>query len=320
MADLITPMAIRVAATLHVADHIAAGRSTAVEIAAATGTDPDTLDRVLRHLAHAGVVRRDDSGRYALTALGDTLREDDPSELGARFDVEGPLGRADLSFVQLLHSVRTGEAAFPEQFGRSFWDDLSADEARSASYAELMGTDVATWALEIVPAYDWGSLGHIVDVGGGKGTLLIALLRAFPELRGTVLDLPGPAGTARAALAEAGLSERADAIAGSFFDPLPAGAGGYLLSAIVHNWNDDGARAILRRCAEAAGAAGKVFTVEKTGAGGESPSTSMDLRVLAYLGGRERGVSELTTLAESSGLRTAAVHLQGDLSIIELTA
>src|SRR5437870_1556966 len=108
MADLITPMAIRVAATLHVADHIAAGRRTAAEIAAATRADADTLDRVLRHLATAGLVQRDDSGCYSLTAVGETLRHDDPSELRVRLDIEGALGRADLSFVQLLHSVRSG--------------------------------------------------------------------------------------------------------------------------------------------------------------------------------------------------------------------
>jgi hypothetical protein len=107
-------------------------------------------------------------------------------------------------------------------------------------------------------------------------------------------------------------------VAGSFFEPLPAGAGGYVLSAILHDWDDAGARAILRRCADAAGATGAVLVVEKIGAGGESLRTEMDLRMLAYFGGRERGVAELTELAAACGLRLAAVHPAGELAIVEL--
>src|SRR5439155_21260948 len=110
-----------------------------------------------------------------------------------RLDLEGAVGRADLSFLQLLHAVRTGEPAYPAQFGRSFWEDLASDARLSSSFDELMGCDVAAEAPAIVAAYDWGSLGHVVDVGGGNGSLLIALLAAHPALRGTVVDLPGAA-------------------------------------------------------------------------------------------------------------------------------
>jgi len=320
MAGLATPMAVRVAATLRIADHIARGLRTPSELAEASNADADALDRVLRHLTTAGLLSRDESGRYALTARGDALRDDDPAGIRAMLDIEGAVGRADLSFVHLLHSVRTGEPAFPVQFGRPFWDDLSADPTLSASFDAHMGADVATWAEAIVPAYDWGSLGHVIDVGGGNGTLLIALLAEYPTLRGTVLDLPDTAATARKALTAAGLADRSDVVPGSFFDPLPPGAGGYLLSAILHDWGDDAARAILRRCAEAAGSDGAVFVVETIGADGESVRTGMDLRMLAYLGGRERGVAELASLAADSGLRVAAVLPADSLTIVELSA
>lgn len=320
MADLATPMAVRVAATLRIADHIARGLRTAPELAEAVNADADALDRVLRHLTTAGVLSRDGSGRYALTAGGDALRDDHPDRMRARLDLEGAVGRADLSFVQLLHTVRTGEPAFRAQFDRSFWEDLSSDATLSASFNALMGSDVAAEAPAIVSAYDWGSLGHVVDVGGGNGSLLIALLTEHTALRGTVVDLPGAVDPAGKALKAAGFADRTDVVAGSFFDPLPPGAGGYLLSAIIHNWDDEAARAILRRCAEAAGADGTVFVVERIGADGESPSTERDLRMLAYFGGRERGLGELTALAADSGLRVAAVHAAGANSIIELTA
>ena len=318
MADLATPMALRVAATLRIADHLSRGRRTAPELAEAVHADADALDRVLPHLVAKGLLTRDGSGRYALTARGDPLRDDHPDGTRAMLDMGSAIGRADLSFVQLLHSVRTGAPAFPAHFGRPFWDDLAADPARRASFDTQMGADVTAWAPAILAAYDWGSLRHVVDVGGGNGSLLIALLREHPALRGTVLDLPETVEAARSALTAAGLAERADVVAGSFFDPLPPGAGGYLLSAILHNWDDEAARAILRRCAEAAGARGRVFVVEKIGADGESVSTEMDLRGLAYFGGRERGVAELTALAAACGLRVAAVHPAGTLTIVEL--
>jgi len=318
MADLATPMAVRVAATLRIADHITRGLLTAPELAKAANADADTLERVLRHLAQAGLLNRDESGRYSLTARGEALRDDHPARTRAMLDIETAIGRADLSFVQLLHTVRTGEPAFPSQFGRSFWDDLSADPVRSASYDAQMGSDVAADAPDIVSAYDWGSLGHVVDVGGGNGALLIAMLRKHSALRGTVFDLPDTAEAALKALAAAGLAGRSDVVRGSFFDPLPPGAGGYVLSAILHDWDDKAARAILRRCAEAAGTTAPVIVVEKIGADGESLRTEMDLRMLVYFGGRERGVAALSILAASSGLRVAAVHPAGNLAVVEL--
>jgi hypothetical protein len=318
LGDLITPMAVRVAATLRVADHITAGKRTAAEMAAASDVDADGLDRVLRHLVSAGVLTRGDDGTYGLTATGEELRDDHPDGERKRLDVTEAVGRADLSIVHLLHCVRTGEPAHPLQFGSPFWDDLSEHPALATSFARQMAVDVSEDALQIVPAYDWGSLSRVVDVGGGSGALVVALLAAFPDLRGTVVDLPGPAAEARAALAAAGLSGRGDAVGGSFFDPLPAGADGYLLSAIVHDWPDDPARAILRRCAEAAGSEGRVFVIEKIGGDGETIRTGMDLRVLAYMAGKERGVAELTELAAQAGLELAAVHPARTLSIVEL--
>jgi len=320
LADLVTPMALRVAATLRIADRIAQGTNTAPALAAAAGADADAFERLLRHLVTAGVLSHGDAREYGVTPLGEALRDDHPSGLRERLDIEGAVGHADLAFACLSHSIRTGESAFPLQFGRSFWDDLAANPARSASFDAQMGVDAAAWARDVVGAYDWGALGRLVDVGGGNGAMLIALLQAHPALRGTVFDLPATATTARAALAAAGLQARGDAVGGSFFEPLPAGADGYLLSAILHDWPDAAALAILRRCAEAAGAAGKVFVLEKIGADGKSLQTAMDLRMLAFFGGKERGVAELAALGAEAGLKLAAVHPAGPLAIVEFRA
>ncbi|MGH3468248.1 MAG: methyltransferase [Thermocrispum sp.] len=321
LADLITPMAVRVAATLRVADHITAGRRTAREIAAAADAHPDALERVMRHLVTVGVLTGDGRGGFGLTELGEQLTDDHPAGMRQWIDLTGAVGRADECLVDLLHTVRTGEPAFPHRFGASFWDDLAADPARSAGFDALMGHHTASDSGGVADAYDWGSLGSVVDVGGGNGALLCSLLARHAALRGTVLDLPAPAAAARKALRDNGFADRADALEGSFFDAVPSGAGGYLLSFVIHDWNDDDARAILRRCAQAIGddgAAGAVFLIEGIGDDGDSPSTEMDLRMLAYANGKERTLGEYAALAGDVGLAVARVHPAGDASVIEL--
>jgi hypothetical protein len=231
----------------------------------------------------AGVLSQTTTGTYALTPLGEQLRDDYPEGVRAWIDLEGAVGHADLCFVQLLHTIRTGEPAFPLQFGRSFWDDLSADPARAASFDDLMGGRLVADAPELAAAYPWGALGHLVDVGGGNATLLIAILRAHDDLRGTVIDLAGPVGRAQEAIASAGLGDRATAQVGSFFDPLPAGAGGYLLSGVLHDWDDEDALRILTRCAEAAPETGKILVLEEVigDAGSGIQHTEGDLRMLS---------------------------------------
>jgi O-methyltransferase domain len=330
MADLVTPMALRVAATLRLADHIARGARTPTALAGVTGTDPGALRQLLGHLVTVGILERSDDGDdegdddgedgFRLTARGEVLREADPAQLRSLLDIGGGLGRADLCFVELLHAVRTGTAAYRQHFGAGFWDDLDTDPARTASYDAQMGTDVAAWAPFVVGALDWTRFGHVVDVGGGNGTLLAALLAATPGMRGTVVERPATAEAARETLDGRGLGDRSNVIAGDFFDTLPAGADAYVLCAVLHDWDDTSAAMILRRCAGAVGGSGRVLVVEKTGADGESPRTDMDLRVLAYFGARERGVADLTALARAAGLAAVATHRGGDLTVLELAA
>ena len=319
VADLVTPMTVRVAATLRLADHIAAGRNTAAALAEAVHADQDALGRVLAHLVTAGVLTRSEH-TFGLAELGEHLRDDHPDGMRPWLDIEGAVGRGDLCFVQLLHTVRTGEAAFPRQFGRSYWDDLAADADLAASFDALMGDRLAADAPVVATAYPWGALGHVVDVGGGSGTLLIAILRAHTGLRGMVIDLAGPVGRAEEAIAAAGLADRASARVVDIFDELPGGAGGYVLSGVLHDWPDEDAVRILRRCADAAAPRGKVLVIEDNiGVGNGGVSTSGDLRMLAYVRGRDRTVDQLGELAAAVGLQLGSVTPAGGRSIIELT-
>ncbi|WP_426512665.1 methyltransferase [Dactylosporangium sp. McL0621] len=313
-ADLLTPMAIRVAATLRLADHIAAGRTTADALADRVGADPEALARLLGHLATAGVVTRAETG-YALTGLGEQLRDDHPGGQRPWLDLEGSVGRADLCFADLLHTVRTGEPVFPRRFGRPFWEDLVADPARQAQFDGLMRSRLTTAGPDVAAAYPWAALGHVVDVGGGDGSLLIAILAAHPGLRGTVVDLPGAVDRAERAIAAAGLADRAGVVAGSFFDELPPGAGGYVLSGVLHDWPDEDAERILQRCADAAGDTGTVLVCDHIG---DTFDTEGDLRMLCYFNGRERTLEHLRTVAARAGLATVDVTPAGSRSLMAL--
>ena len=314
-ADLVTPMAIRVAATLRLADSIAAGTTTVDALAAAVQAAPGALVRLMAHLVAAGVLVRTGADGFGLAPLGEALRDDDPAGMRAWLDLEGAVGRADLCFVELLHTVRTGEPAFPRRFGRPYWEDLSGDAALAASFDALMGSRLAADAPVVAAAYPWADLGTVVDVGGGDGTLLLAILREHAGLRGSVVDLAGPVTRAQEAIAAAGLGDRAGAEVGSFFDPLPGGAGGYVLSGVLHDWDDEPARRILQRCADAAGRTGRVLVVDHVEG---PPDTEGDLRMLAYVNGRERTLDGLAALASTAGLQLGSRTPAGTRTIVEL--
>jgi hypothetical protein len=297
-ADLFTPMALRVAATLRLADHVADGAGTVAELARRCGASEDALGRVVDHLVAAGAFARDDGGGVSLGELGEELRA-----AGPWLDIEGAVGRGDLSALRLLESVRTGEPAYALLYGRGFWEDMAAEPELGRSYDALMGSRVEL--PEVVAGYDWSGLEHVVDVGGGNGALLAALLAAHPGLRGALVELPGAAEAARPVLAPFG--DRGSILAGSTFEPLPAGADAYVVSAVLHAFDDERALAILRRCAEAARPGGRVLVIEQLledGAG----STEMNLRMLAFTGGRERTLGELERLAAGAGLQVGGVH------------
>lgn len=306
LSDLVSPMAVRVAATLRVPDLVAGGATTTSMLAERTGTDPDSLGRLLRHLVAIEVL--DQRGEhYALTPLSEAMREDRPESTGPlALDIRSAVGRIQLAAVGLLDCIRTGHPSYQLVHGRGFWDDLAADPALGAGFDAYMGgRETGGFAT----AYDWSAVGHVVDVGGGSGARLIALLRAHPWLRGTLVELPGPAARAAARLADAGLDERVTVLARSFFDALPAGADVYVLSRILHNWADPEAAAILRRCAEAARPSGRVLVLEDVLDHAEDVPeiTAFDLFMLIAHRGRERTLDEFRALGGAVGLSLRSV-------------
>lgn len=311
MSGLITPMALRVAVTLGLPDRLRDTPATAPELAPELEVDPLALDLLLAHLTTLGVAERTASG-YRTTDFGALLGAGARNGLNNLLHHDSAAGRADLAFVDLVHSVRTGEPAYPVRYGQDFWSDLAARPHLRAAFDRQMNDRMRAWIPQVVSNFDWSRFGTLVDVGGGHGSLLAAILAANPGMRGHLVDLEDSAAGACELFREHGLAERTEVTGGSFFDPLPSGGDAYLLFDILHDWDDEQAHRILARCAEAGD---RVLVVESLG-----ESTEFDLVMLVHFGGRDRGLHDFERLASAHGLKLESVtRLTGGRSLLEFT-
>ncbi|WP_078878758.1 methyltransferase [Streptomyces sp. NBRC 110035] len=311
LGNLVTPMAVRVAATLRLVDHLRDGATTVALLAARTGTHAPTLARLVRHLVVTGVLEGDgEDGTLRPTRLGLLLADDHPAQQRAWLDLHGAIAHADLAFAGLLDAVRTGRPAYQGRYGRPFWEDLSAKQELADSFDALMSCDEDLAYDAPAASLDWTATRHVLDVGGGNGALLAAVARTAPEVRGTLVELPGPAAQARRRFAEAGLDDRFAVVDGSFFDPLPAIADTVVLSFVLLNWSDEDALVVLRRCVEALEPGGRLVVLDRADRAGDGSdrffSTLLDLRMLVFMGGRVRTRDEVIRLAADAGLVLAA--------------
>jgi SAM-dependent methyltransferase len=312
LSDLSTPWCVHVVATLRIADHIAAGNAEIGPLAAAAGADRDSLYRVLRHLVSKGLFVEPAPGRFALNEAARGLL-DEPLRLG--LDLDGFGDRMAHAWGTLLSAVRSGKPAYHEAFGRGFWEDLDAHPDIAAAFDALMGTvghGVPDWDVLVDPA-DWESVRTVVDVGGGTGAMLAEILRARPEVRGTLVDLPRTVARSGEVFQAAGVADRVETVGQSFFDPLPGGRDLYVLKNVLSDWPDREATAILKRCAEAARPSGRVVVFTGAGPGEE---VSPELLMMVLVGGRARTLDELREMAQQAGLEVKAVGRQASGRVI----
>lgn len=314
MSGLVTPMALRVAVTLGLPDRLSDSPATAADLAPELEVDPLALDLLLAHLKTLGVIERTDAG-YRTTDFGALLCVNADNNLNNLLNQHSAAGRADLAFVDLIHSVRTGEAAYPVRYGQDFWTDLTEQRRLRDAFDVQMTERMRDQVPQVVRNFDWSRFGTLVDVGGGHGSLLAAILEANPAMRGHLVDLEDTAAGARAVLALYELGDRAEVTGGSFFDPLPAGADAYLLFDILHDWDDENAHRILARCAEAMPAGGRLLVVESLGG-----SSEFDLVMLVHFGGRDRGLHDFERLASRHGLTlVSTTQVTGGRTLLEFT-
>lgn len=299
LAGLATPMALRVAVTLGLPNRLRGNGATVDQLATELNLSPVALHLLLNHLATLEIIEQASTG-YRTTDYGAALCTEADNGLTNLLHLDTAGGRAELAFVELLHSITTGNAAYPRRYGQDFWADLAEHPHLRESFDQQMTHRFREQIPQIIAGYDWARFATIVDVGGGHGTLLAAILAANPGIRGHLVDLEPTATEASRTFSAHRVEDRAQVTTGSFFDPLPEGADAYLLCDILHDWDDEHAHRILGRCVEAVDPTGHVLVIEPVG--GRWASTEFDLAMLVIFGGRERRVDEFRTLASAHGL------------------
>jgi hypothetical protein len=310
--------AIYVAAKLGVADLLKDGARTCDELSRSTQTPPRALYRLLRALASIGVFVENDGGRFALTPLAETLRSDEPDSLrplllliGDEFHW-GP-------WSHLLYSVTTGECAFEHIHDQRFFEYLAENREAGDNFAAWMTRATEIQIPAILAAHDFAGARTVVDVGGGQGRLLGAILQAHPRLSGILFDRPEVVD--QSVIEGAGFADRCALARGSFFDAVPRGGDLYLLKTVLHDWGDELALKILRNCRDAMTGDARLLVMEMVVPVGNEPQPSkfMDLNMLILNhGGMERTAEEFRALFLAADLEmTEIIATRSPLSLIE---
>jgi DNA-binding transcriptional ArsR family regulator len=292
----VTARAVTAAADLGLPDALAGGPLTVSALAAATGTEPDALARLLRLLVAAGLLRRR-GDRYALTRLGRGLRSDAPGSAAGWARYLAAEWHWDL-WGRLEHSVRTGETAQVAHHGEPFFSWFASRPEEGAVFDAAMDSVTAITTPAIAAACDLRGCSTVVDVAGGHGVLLTALLAANPGLRGTLFDQPAVVEAARESV-----PGEVELVGGDIFESLPPGRDAYVLKWILHDWGDSDAARLLQVCRAAAQPGARLLVVEMVRPEHDRPHPSLllDLAMLLLTGGRERTRDEYAALLADAG-------------------
>jgi len=307
------------AARLGIPDIIGDGAKTPDEVANAAGTHPGATRRLLRGLASLGVFSREDGERYRVTDVGRFLRSDTPGSLKDMF-----IGESDTvhwrSWERLDDAVRTGDPRPKAVFGTPAFDYYGAHPEEGAQFGKAMENVSKFAATAVLGAYDFSGARTIMDVGGGNGSMTIAILERTPEVRGLVVDLPYIEGPARERIRAAGLESRMRFEPVNFFERVPQGADVHMLKFILHDWNDEESVQILKNCRAAIAPDGRLVAVEMVVPEQIQPDFVhvMDLNMLVMTGGLERTAKEYETLFAKAGFRLSrVVPTESPFSVIE---
>lgn len=314
LSDLMTPWAVRVAATLGIADIVADGTRTPAAIAAACGADHTATRTLLAYLATKDVFRRD-GDEFHLTPLSELLLDGDEHGWRDFLHLDRASGLMGSGLDGMRDAVVTGRSGYELRHGSTFWEGLDERPEHGAIFDAHLGEWVTEWSPAVIADELWSDVSSVIDVGGGSGTFVAGLLDAHPHLSATVVELPGTAERAAALFRERGLDARATVSAQSFFDPLPAGADAYVLTQVLHDWPDAEAEQILGRVADAVGD-GTVVVAERLDSTDPEEHAEMSLLMLTLFGSRERTNEEYGELFARAGLELVETRPAGPLALL----
>lgn len=310
---------IYVAAKLGIADLLADKPQTTEELAVETGTHAPSLYRVLRLLASASVFAENSERKFELTPIAELLRSNAPNSMR---DYAIMMGEDWIwqAYGELMYSVKTGGIAHDKVQGMSSFEFYGKNEEVGKIFNRAMTNLSLLTAPAIVEGYDFSGIGKLVDIAGGHGLLLAAILKANPHLQGVLFDLPFVIEGAGELLESEGVAARTEKVSGDFFESVPAGADAYMMKHIIHDWDDQSSIKILQNIHRAMNDDGKVLIVEMVVPEGNEPSPAkgLDLVMLTIEGGKERTESEYIKLLEASGFRlTKIIPTKSPFSVIE---
>jgi SAM-dependent methyltransferase len=309
------------AVELGVIEALAAGPRTAFEIAGYCSAHEAAIERLLAALVGLGICRSVPNSQYRLTEMGAYLAQGSDPSLRDWALFEGKM--LARSWIGLNESVLTGrtsaEIAWSEG-GR--YEEMHRDPQAASLFDAAMVSLTRFVARDVLAAYNFSGAGRILDIGGGTGALLIAILQAYPTITGCVLDLPRCEARARQAIADAGLGPRADFQTADFFLDLPSGFDTLLLKSVLHNWDEARCAVLLANCRRALGGSGRVFIIERLlervpDISASCASTALgDLNMLRGPGGRERSETDYRKLATEAGLSVTDVRAAGRYALL----
>ena len=312
--------ALQVVLRLGIPGRIGDGALTTSELATATGVQEDPLYRVLRALASVGVFHETAPRRFALADAGHLLR---PGVPGSMHDmalwVTSPFHFR--VYAEMMHSVRTGQPAAEKVVGMPVFEYFPRDPELS----EIFNDAMTTFSEQVIPAaleaYDFGDINLLVDIAGGHGAVLTAILQKYPRMRGVLFDLDHVVAGARPRIEALGLGDRCRLEVGNFFTKVTPGADAYIMKHIIHDWDDDRALRILENIRTAMGTRrGRVILLESVIPPGNAPDLGkiIDLEMLLMPGGKERTADEFERLFAQAGFEvTKIVPTKSPLSVIE---
>ena len=309
---------VYVAAKLGLADQLVRPKR-ADEQAGPTNTDAPSLYRLMRTLAHLGLMTEDGAQHFSLTPLGDALKTEAPGAARAAIlTLASPMMLR--GWEHLLHSVQTGKSGVEQSLGMPLFDWLAKHPEEASLFSETMVSFHGAEPPAVAEAYDFSRMTTIVGVGGATGNLLTAILARYPGSRGILYDLPHVVRDAPTLIQARGVADRVTIEAGSFFDRVPGDGDAYLLSHIIHDWSEDQCLTILRHCRRAMKSASRLLIIEMVLPSGDTPHPGkmLDMMMLVGPGGQERTEAEYRTLLNKAGLRlTRVVPTASAVSIVE---
>ncbi|GAA2804816.1 methyltransferase [Saccharopolyspora taberi] len=296
---------LHAAVRLRIPDALADDEHSGTELAAVTAARPDSLRRLLRGLEHIGVITETRPDHFALTPMGHHLRSEDPGSVGSMIELfcAPQIWRA---WESLDQAVRTGETGFTREFGAGFYDHCAQDPSLATALRDGLGQEALKVAPALATAVDFSRFRTLVDIGGGNGALLSAVLAANPALRGVLVDTATGSEPDSAPLREAGVGQRCEHVVADFFRDVPTGGDAYLLKSVIQDWDDEPALQILRTCRRAMSSHARLLLVEYLRDARPPTASDVPLRDLLLLttsGGHVRSEKEFADLLARSGFQ-----------------